>query len=59
MKRLNIGEFEHFRIVGNDNLFKIIDGKGYYLEDYDKGSVWRDSPTIVDHLESGEYKIEI
>lgn len=59
MEKLNIKEFEHFRIVGNDNLFKIVDGKGYYLEDYDKNNIWRYSPTITDYLESGEYKIEI
>ena len=59
MKKLNIEEFKHFRIVGNDNLFKIVDGKGYYLEDCDKNSVWRYSPTIADHLESGKYKIEV
>ena len=59
MEKLNIKELEHFRIVGNDNLFQIVDGNGYYLEDYDKNSVWRHDSTIVDYLKSGKYEVEI
>lgn len=47
-----------FRIVGNDNLFVIVNGRAYYLEDYDPTSVWREDSTVISKLKTGEYTVE-